>query len=353
MKEIFLYFLRLGCLGFGGPLALVAQMQKELVQHKNWMSEEEFRQTFGLIKAMPGPVAFQTAVYLGQHRKGFWGGLLAAIGLVFPAFLLMIALAMAYQKFVEIPWMNSALKGMELAAFALIVWALKSLAQNFFKKYLFWVLFSAGILFSFLTSIPEPLLILLFGSVAVAAGKLKPHSVRSVELTLVWVCLKAGAFVFGTGLAIVPFLEGDFVTQLQWITHEQFMDALSFGQLTPGPVTITVAFIGYKVSGWWGATLATTAIFLPSFFHMVTWFPRMISWMKKQTWILAFSLGVTAAVCSAIVFSLWKMTDEWLWHQYLGISIAILVLFLTKIPPWALILLAGGIGASANFLSIF
>src|SRR4051794_32455825 len=112
MKEIFRYFLRLGCIGFGGPLALVALMQKELVVERSWMSEEEFRQTFGLIKAMPGPVAFQTAVYLGYRKKKFWGGLLAGFSMVFPAFVLMVGLAIFYQQFVEIPWIHALMKGM-------------------------------------------------------------------------------------------------------------------------------------------------------------------------------------------------------------------------------------------------
>ncbi len=344
MKEIFFYFLKLGSLGFGGPLAIVAMMQKDLAKDRQWISEDEFRQTFALIKVMPGPVAFQLAVFLGHRRRGIVGALAAALGLVLPAFLLMVVLASFYQKFVEVPWIHQAMKGMQIGAFALIVWALKSLAQGFSQKWFFWLLMAAGILLSVLTGIPEPVMILLFGLVAVLAQR-QWKTIQSVEATLLWVTLKAGAFVFGTGLAIVPFLEADFVSRLGWLTREQFMDALAFGQLTPGPVVITVTFIGYKMAGLSGATLATLGIFFPSFFHMVTWFPKLLGWLKKQIWISAFSLGVTAAVCSAIVIALFNLSREWQTTEWTGLVLLVVLMNYWKVPSWAVVLIgaAGGL----------
>jgi chromate transporter len=343
MREILVYFLRLGAIGFGGPLSLVAMMQKDLVAGKKWMTEEEFRQVFGLIKAMPGPVAFQTAVFLGHYRRGFWGGFWAAVGLVLPAFLLMIALATSYDRFQENAWIKAVMQGMQIGAFALILWALKSLAEGFSKKLLFWLLFASGLGLTLLTSVPEPLLILLSGSVAVLASH-RRFTLQSVELTLAWVGLKAGAFVFGTGLAIVPFLESDFVHRLGWITRDQFMDALAFGQLTPGPVVITISFIGYKVAGLAGALISTGAIFLPSFFHMVTWFPRAVKWMSSRTWIGAFTLGVTAAVCSAIALALFRLAEGWRTNHILILLILLILMNRFKVPTWVVILLSGGIG---------
>lgn len=344
MTEISLYFLRLGCIGFGGPLALVAMMQRELVQQKQWMTEDEFRQIFALIKAMPGPVAFQVAVFLGHHRGRLPGGFLAGLGLVLPAFVLMILLGIFYQTFVEVPWIHALMKGMQIGAFALIVMALKSLAQSFIKKSLFWLLLVSGVVLTYFTSVPEPLLILMFGLVAIAARRLPSKSVKSVELTLLLVSLKAGAFVFGTGLAIVPFLEADFVSRLGWLTREQFMDALAFGQLTPGPVVITVTFIGYKVAGFKGALLATAGVFLPAFLHMVTWFPRLAGWLKKQTWIGAFTLGVTAAVCSAILLALVPLSKGWAQFEFMGLAALLVAMNYLKIPTWAVILISGAGG---------
>ena len=347
MIEIAIYFLKLGCIGFGGPLALIALMQKELIQERKWMSEDEFRRTFSLIKAMPGPVAFQMAVFLGYQKRKFWGGLIAGLCLILPAFLLMILLGHFYQNFVEIPWLQKMMNGMQLGAFALIIWAFKSLVQGFQKKIFFWVLFISGVALSVSTSIPEPLLILLFALIAVAADKVPVRKLNSLDpliLTLASVCLKAGAFVFGTGLAIVPFLEADFVTRLGWISHQQFMDALAFGQLTPGPVTITVTFIGYKIAGLMGALVATVSVFLPAFFHMVTWFPRMVAWLHRQTWIGAFSLGATAAVCSAIAIALLHLGKGWGAPQYAMIAVLLLLLHFWKFPAWGLILLGGLLG---------
>lgn len=352
MKEVFFYFLRLGALGFGGPLALIAQMQKDLIYERKWMDEESFRRTFGLIKAMPGPVAFQTAVFLSRHRAGFRGAVLGAVGMIFPSFALMVLLAAFYGQFSEIPILKALMMGMQLGAFALILGALKSLAQGFFRQVLFWILLICGIILSFYSILPEPLLILLLGAIAVAAFQVgnKKLALDPLIFTLGLVCLKAGAFVFGTGLAIVPFLENDFVNRLQWLSHSQFMDALAFGQLTPGPVVITVSFVGYKVAGIGGALVATTAVFLPSFIHMVTWFPRVLNWLHKQKWVWSFTMGVIAAVCSAIIISLVHISHDWKEIQYAGVVLMMGLMLVKKIPSWALILLGGVYGiVSSHF----
>lgn len=352
MKEVFFYFLRLGVLGFGGPLALVAQMQKDLVIDKKWIDDDNFRRTFGLIKAMPGPVAFQTAVFLSHHRAGFRGACLGAIGMILPSFILMVLLAAFYGQLTEIPILRSLMMGMQLGAFAVIIGALKSLSQNFLQEFLFWVLLVCGIILSFFSILPEPILILLLGTTAVAAFQMghKKLALDPVIFTLGLVCLKAGAFVFGTGLAIVPFLENDFVTRLQWLSHSQFMDALAFGQLTPGPVVITVSFVGYKVAGMWGAVVATVAVFLPSFIHMVTWFPRALNWLHKQKWVRSFTMGVIAAVCSAILISLLHISRDWNFIQYIGVVLMMALLLFKKIPSWALVLFGGVYGIMAHWI---
>jgi chromate transporter len=346
IMEIFLYFFRLGCVGFGGPLALISQMQKDLVTERKWIQEEEFGQIFGLIKAMPGPVAFQMAVFFGYRRRGFWGALLAGFALIFPAFVALVLIAHFYQNFSEVSWMRTLMKGMGLGAFALIVWALRSLMLGFSKKWFFWVLFFAGLLISFGTNLPEPALILLFGGVAVLADRTKSSKLAVFDpnlLTIGWICLKAGAFVFGTGLAIVPFLESDFVSRLHWLDHEQFMDAIAFGQLTPGPVTLSVAFISYKVSGLLGATVATIGIFLPAFFHQVTWFPRMQGWLSRQSWINAFTLGVTAAVCSSIALTMTHLGKGWRTTEISVVAALLVLMSVTKVPSWAVILIGGAV----------
>lgn len=353
MKEIFLYFLRLGTLGFGGPLALVAQMQKELVQERKWIPEEDFRAIFGVIKAMPGPMAFQTAMFLCYRREGAKGAILGALSMLFPSFVMMILLAMFYSQFVEVPLLKAMMTGMQLGAFALILGALKSLATGFLDKVLFWVLLVAGLALTHFAKVPEPVLIILFGVITVTASRMKATSAKAIDpvlTTLAIVCLKAGAFVFGSGLAIVPFLEKDFVTDLGWLTHSEFMDALAFGQLTPGPVVMTVTFIGYKMAGLAGAFTATAAIFLPAFIHMTTWFPKAESWLLKQKWITSFTMGVMAAVCAAILVALYSISHEWNRGLWIGALIMILVMLFTKLPSWMIVLLGGALGVAMSML---
>lgn len=355
MKEIFYYFTRLGFLGFGGPLALVAQMQRELVVNKKWMSEDDFRSAFGMIKTMPGPVAFQTAVFLGRIRGGFLGGTLAGLCLILPSFVAMILLAMFYQSMSVIPWIQHMMHGMQIAAFALIAWAIKSLAQNLFREKLFWFLSVVCLAAAYYSFFPEPVLIIGAGVMAVGiqnfffTNKLDRTSAKLMAaspliIPLAVVCVKAGAFVFGTGLAIVPLLENDFVNRLHWLTHTEFMDALSFGQLTPGPVVITVTFIGYKVAGVLGAVVATCGVFLPSYIHMTTWFPLLLNWMTKQKWIKYFSLGVTAAVCSTIVLSLIRIGSDWSVVDIVLAAAFVTVMYFSKLPSWFFILVGGCIG---------
>lgn len=349
MKEIFYYFLKLGATGFGGPLAVISQMQKDLVEDKKWISPGEFRALFGLIKAMPGPVAFQMASIMAYRRKGFWGALIAAFAFVFPAFCMIVIIANYYEQASEVPWIKSIFLGMQMAAFALIAWALKSLTKDFFKEIFFWICAISSTLLCTFTHIPEPLLILIFALTGLIAYKISLrkkskstlYGIDPILIQLFLVCFQAGAFIFGTGIAIIPWLEGEFVGRLHWLTHAQFLDAVSFGQLTPGPMSITTAFIGYRMVGLTGAIVGTMAIFLPPFVHMVTWFPRFYKWLLKQEWIHYFSMAVTAAVAGTIIVVLFRFAADYSRYELAGIFAMLLMLRFTRIPSWGLILLGG------------
>ncbi len=231
---------------------------------------------------------------------------------------------------------------MGLGAFALIIWALRSLLLGYSKQSLFWFLFLSGVGLSYSLKIPEPILILMFGAVGVFAARKKLQKLLVLDpqiLTIAAICLKAGAFVFGTGLAIVPFLENDLVTKLHWLTHQQFMDA--------------VAFIGYKISGFLGATFATVSIFLPAFVHQVTWFPRMQGWLSRQTWVGPFTLGVTAAVCSTIVISLIHLGEGWGATELTLVSLFLLLMRSKPLPSWLVILVGGVSGLGSGHLGFF
>ncbi len=357
--EIIFYFLRLGVLGFGGPLALVAQMQKDLAEDRKWMKASEFATALPLIKSMPGPVAFQTAVFFGYTRGQFLGGLCAGFFLLLPSFIFMIALAYFAKFSLNNSNFTHFLTGLQLGAVGIIAASVWSLMVVYKNQVAFWVLFVASLVISSFNLLAEPIIIFLMGGILIFwrhktirsrstlglaflfPGTLLIHQEKLSELFLL--CIKAGAFVFGTGLAIVPMLENDFVTNRAWLSHDEFMNALAFGQVTPGPVMISVTYIGYKVLGLTGAITATIGAFLPSFIHMVTWFPRVVNRLSQMSWIVDFSCGAISAVAATIFVSLYKiMLNYDVNYLTLGIAFgSFAILMARKLPVWAIIPLSG------------
>ncbi len=355
LVEVFLYFLRLGFVGFGGPLSIIAILQKELVEERAWISEKEFKQVFALVKSMPGPIAFQLCVFLGGRKAGFLGSMLAAIGFVVPAFLLMIIFGYYYQSYAAISEVQGFLIGMQAAAVLTILVGLRPLFIPYLRRGKFWLLMALGAFSFYVALLPEPILIL--GGAALWAmlsrvGKSKnlPAIFLSPKMlamkNLLLVCFKAGAIVFGTGLAIVPLLELDFVERLGWMTHGQFMDALAMGQVTPGPVVITATFIGFQKLGMLGAVGATVAVFLPSFFHMVTWFPRALVFLSRQSWIEDFTFAATSIIIGTLLVTITRMIDPWRATPFAFVvfGFCLVVWLKFRVPPWALIPLGGFLG---------
>lgn len=355
--EILKYFLTLGATGFGGPLALVAIMQKDLVDDRKWIEHNEFLQVLALLKAMPGALAFQTAVYLGRHRGGRWGGLAAGLGLLLPSFFIMVFLAQFYFLAEKVVAMRTFFNGMQAAAIVIMIQGLRSLGLPYFKISKFWLAFAVGGSIFYLDIISEPILILAAGILGIAWGlrhrlnviALFPlEGLPAVSLSqlgeLLWVCFKSGAVVFGSGIAIVPLLEKDFVERLGWITSQEFLDALALGQVTPGPVLMTVTFIGFRVAGWSGAIIATVAVFAASFFHMQTWFPSMVGVLRRQKWINDFLIPSIGVICGVLLVTIIKITWAWNTESLKLMFVAFLcalVAVTMKWPSWMLILTGG------------
>jgi chromate transporter len=366
--EVFIYFLRLGITGFGGPLALISIMQEDLVIKRKWISHEEFAHALALIKAMPGALAFMTSVYLGRRRAGYLGGTAAAVGILFPSFALMVLLARFYYLAQQILSIRFFFNGMQAAAIVLMILGLRSLALPYFKISKFWFFFVAGGFIFYLNIVPEPILIIgtgllgvLWGSrhrfLAVAATPMDLLPAAQYSLSnlseLAWVCLKSGAVVFGSGLAIVPLLQRDFVERLGWLTNQEFLDALALGQVTPGPVLITVTFIGFRVAGILGAIVATVSVFLAGFFHMQTWFPSMVEVLRKQKWVNDFLIPALGVICGVLLVTIFNITEPW--HKEGPSNIVILsicgvIAMKWKVPGWAMILSGGLLAIAANFL---
>jgi chromate transporter len=312
------YFLRLGAVGFGGPIALAGYMQRDLVERRGWVSETDYLRGLALAQLAPGPLAAQLAIYLGWVRAGIRGATLVAIAFVAPSFVMVLALSAAYVRLGGLSWMQSAFHGIGAAVVAVIArsaWKLTRLTLG--RDRLLYAIFVVNAVTTALLEAELASLVLASGLVtlawrsapkrngATALGAALPAIAATGAATsvssasLFWFFVKAGAFVFGSGLAIVPFLYGGVVHEQHWLTDQQFLDAVAVAMITPGPVVITVAFIGYLVDGPVGASLAALGVFLPCYLMVVIpapWYARG----ADEPRLKAFVAGVTAAATGAI-----------------------------------------------------
>jgi chromate transporter len=323
LADFTLYFLRLGALGFGGPIALAGYMQRDLVERRRWLSKQDYVEGLALAQLAPGPLAAQLSIYLGWVRGGVLGATLVGIAFVLPSFLMVLGLSALYVEFGGLPWMRSAFYGIGAAVIAIIlrsVWKLVKLTLA--KDPLLWILFglnaavtawteseviwifiASGLLAMFVKAPPRgsnsaPLLGVSPLPVWAVSGLFGAAS-AGVLATLGWYFAEAGAFVFGSGLAIVPFLHGGVVTRFHWLNDQQFLDADAVAMITPGPVVITVAFIGYLVAGPLGACVAALATFVPCYLFTIVPAPYFRRFSKNPS-LKAFVDGVTAAATGAI-----------------------------------------------------
>jgi chromate transporter len=320
LKELILYFLKLGAIGFGGPVALVGYMHRDLVEKRKWISEEDYKEGLTLAQLAPGPLAAQLAIYLGYVHYRIIGATLAGLAFVLPSFIMVLALGYAYVAAGGLPWMQAVFYGIGAAVIGIIaISSYKLSKKSLGKDWLLWVIAVVLALTTFVTEREILWLILLAGVVVwlyKAAPKMKTTNLfflfpvllqvtTSIALNeklsqIGWFFFKAGAFVFGSGLAIVPFLYGGVVKEYQWLNEQQFLDAVAVAMITPGPVVITVGFIGYLVAGIPGACVAALATFLPCYLFTVLPAPYFKKYGKHPS-IKAFVDGVTAAAIGAII----------------------------------------------------
>ncbi|GAB3794933.1 chromate transporter [Spirosoma humi] len=312
------YFLRLGTLGFGGPPALVSAMHHDLVMERGWISEEDYREGMALAQLAPGPLAAQLSIYLGYVHYGVLGATLAGLAFVLPSFVMVLALSWAYVQFNGFPWMQAIFYGIGAAVIGIIaIGTYKLTLKTVGKDTLGWVLFVISALSTAIAEQEILWLVLLSGGIywlvktsgfirtGVGSGY-APFLLQALTLptdSLLWKLAlfftKAGAFVFGSGLAIVPFLYGGVVKEYGWLTEQQFLDAVAVAMITPGPVVITVAFIGYLVAGFPGACVAAMATFLPCYLFTVLPAPYFKRW-GKHPGVKAIVDGITVAAVGAI-----------------------------------------------------
>jgi chromate transporter len=324
--QLLLYMSRLGALGFGGPVALVGYMHRDLVEERGWITEADYREGLALSQLAPGPLAAQLAIYLGYVHYRLLGATVAGLAFVLPSFLIVLALGWAYVRFGGLPWMQAVFYGVGSAVIGIIVMSAKKLTEKSVgKDVLLWAIY---LLLAVVTIVTESEVAWLFVAAGIVtwfwrappklAGRSGLHALAAPQLAagvhlaaaaepsvLTAIALffaKAGAFVFGSGLAIVPFLYGGVVTEHHWLTEKQFVDAVAVAMITPGPVVITVGFIGYLVAGLPGASVAALATFLPCYLFTVIPAPYFKRYGRLPG-VVAFVDGITAAAVGAIAGS--------------------------------------------------
>lgn len=361
------YFLRLGTLGFGGPVALVGYMRRDLVEGRHWIEEGDFNEGMALAQLAPGPLAAQLAIYLGYVHYRILGATIVGIAFVMPSFLMVLGMGWAYVEYGGLSWMQAVFYGVGACVVGIITYsAYKLTRKSLGKSKILWLIYLVSAATTIITE-SENLLLFLVAGILVWLMKAPPDFLRQFKPRLtgllpipilakidqdkLWDIFlffsQAGAFVFGSGLAIVPFLYGGVVKEYGWLSEGQFVDAVAVAMITPGPVVITVGFIGYLVAGVPGAIVASGATFLPCYLLTILPAPYFKKYGKRAD-IAAFAEGVTVAAIGAIsgaVVVIGQRTIDDLFTAALAI-ITLMLLWqpIRKIPEPFLVLGAAVLG---------
>jgi chromate transporter len=359
------YFLRLGTIGFGGPIALAGHMQQDLVDDRGWVRKEDYLEGLALAQLAPGPLAAQLAIYLGYIRAGVLGATAVGVAFVLPSFLMVLALSAAYVRFGGLPWMEGMFYGIGAAVIGIIarsafkltkitlgkdkllwgIFGVLAIATAWTSQEIIWLFVLGGVVNLLARAFPARLPGKSTASLVLAPGLLATLGISSTLSEIFVYFAKAGLFVFGSGLAVVPFLYGGVVRGHHWLTDKQFVDAVAVAMITPGPVVITVAFIGYLVAGIAGATAAALGIFLPVYLVVVLLAPSYKRWAKNPQ-LNAFVRGVTAAATGAIAGAVVVLARRSVYDLPTALicAVGLAVLFRWKIPEPVLIVCAAVAG---------
>jgi len=374
LGQLVRYFLRLGAFGFGGPIALTGAMQRDLVETRRWFTPRDYVQALALAQLAPGPLAAQLAIYLGWVRSGIVGATLVGLAFVLPSFVIVLGLSALYVHYHGLAWMQAAFYGIGPAVIAVIVRsAFKLVRVTAARDPLLWGILGANALITAWTERELVWAVVLGGLVAAGRvwlsrpvvppamtmlGSVSPWLLQGIRGEATWPILaqivvyfgEAGMFVFGSGLAIVPFLHGGVVRELQWLTERQFLDAVAIAMITPGPVVITVAFIGYLVAGPLGAAAAAFGVFVPCYLFVIIPAPYYHRVAGNRS-IKAFVDGVSAAAAgaiggAAIVLGRRAISDV----PTVAIAVVALVVltYVKKLPEPLVIVAAGLVGLAIS-----
>jgi chromate transporter len=370
MGELVAYFLRLGTTGFGGPVALVGLMERDLVTNRGWLTREEMREVIAVSQSLPGPLAIQVGIFISYLRCGFWGAWAGGWAFILPNFLMVAAVGALYVHFGGLSWMTAIFYGVSPAVIALILHSCWRLAKLGMEDKFQWLI--AAVAFGVTVALQAEVAllfigagvagILYYGSVFRAAptgGALaalaSPVSIGTTQTVsggilakLFAFFLKAGSLTFGSALVIVPFLEKGLVQEMGWLDPHQFLVAVAIGMLSPGPVVITATFVGYLVAGFWGSLVSTIGIFLPSFLLILIAAP-ILRRHRGNANVQGFIKGAYAAAIGTILGACILLgriaIGDWLTVLVAAGSLA--VLFKTKVSNPMLVGVTAVIGLIA------
>jgi len=365
--ELTIYFLKLGTIGFGGPIALVENIHKDLIIEKKWFSNDDFNEGLALAQMAPGPLAVQLGMYLGYNSCGVLGAALSGAAFVLPSFIMVVLFGVLYKYFGNISWVQNVLYGTGAAIIGIIGKSaylltkqsisnikIKAIKENILLWVLFLISFSStfffknigvefflvcGLIYMTLNSsfswIQNKTNSVLLFWILLIENKSLP---MLIEMGIFF--LKAGSLVFGSGLAIIPFLHNGVVLENHWLTESEFVDAVAIGMLTPGPMVVTVGFIGFLIAGFPGAVIAAAGTFIPCYFFTVIPAPH-IKKISKNRNIKHFVQGIIAAIIGALVGSIIMMAQKTIIDYYTliiaGLTLLIILKF-KKIPiPYIII----------------
>lgn len=367
--ELLRYFLRLGFLGFGGPVALVGQMERELVNERKWLTKEQMREAIAICQSLPGPLAIQVGIYIAYLRGGFWGAWAGGWAFILPNFVIVAALGALYVYLGDLQPVTAIFYGVSPAVIALILHSCYRLAKLGMEDWLQWAIAAVCLVVTVILQAEVALLfigagivgILYYGSlfrrtppaalsiaVAPVLAQLAPPASSSILGKLLLFFLKAGSLTFGSGLVIVPFLEQGLVQQFGWLDQRQFLIAVAIGMISPGPVVITATFVGYLVAGFWGSVVSTVGIFLPSFLLVLIAAP-LLARHRGNLNVQGFVKGAYAAAIGTILGACILLgriaIGDWLTGLIGLISLA--VLFRWKVSNPLLIAVTAAVGLIA------
>jgi len=323
IPQLVLYFLRLGTLGFGGPVALCGLMEKELVTEKRWLTKAEMRDAIAVSQSMPGPLAIQVGIFASYMRGGFWGAWAGGWAFILPNFLIVAALGALYVHFGGLSWMTAVFYGVSPVVIALILHSCWRLSKLGMEHWLQWAIAAIAFLITVVFKAEVALLfigagvlgLLYYGNLlrrgrpsaplavfapTAAAGAVPHIATPSLLGKLMFFFLKAGSLTFGSGLVIVPFLEKGIVQETGWLTPRDFLIAVAIGMMSPGPVVITATFVGFLVAGFWGSAISTIGIFLPSFIFVLIAAPILVRHRNNAN-VQGFIKGTYGAAIGTIL----------------------------------------------------